>query len=56
MVQEQRHIRENVTDLGKKLDVMEHKPMRRAESLAEKAALVLLSALITYILTQVGLA
>jgi len=56
MVQEQRHIRENVTDLGRKLDVMEHRPIRRAESLAEKAALVLVSALITYVLTQVGLA
>ena len=53
MVQEQRHIRENVSELSEKLDTIEQKPLRRYE--AEKVLLVVASALITWVLARLGL-
>ena len=55
MVQEQRHIRENVSELSEKLDTMEQKPLRRYEAVAEKVLLVVVSALITWVLARLGL-
>ena len=55
MVQEQRHIRENVSELSEKLDTIEQKPLRRCESVAEKVLLVVVSALITWVLARLGL-
>lgn len=55
MVQEQRHIRENVSELSEKLDTMEQKPLRRYEAVAEKVLLVVASALITWVLARLGL-
>ena len=55
MVQEQRHIRENVSELSEKLDTMEQKPLRRYEAVAEKVLLVVVSALITWVRARLGL-
>ena len=55
MVQEQRHIRENVSELSEKLDTMEQKPLRRYEAVVEKVLLVVASALITWVLARLGL-
>ena len=55
MVQEQRHIRENVSELSEKLDTIEQKPLRRCEAVAEKVLLVVVSALITWLLARLGL-
>ena len=55
MVQEQRHIRENVSELSEKLDTIEQKPLRRYEAVAEKVLLVVASALITWVLARLGL-
>lgn len=40
---------------GKRLETLEQKPAKRWESIVEKAILVLVTALITYALTQLGL-
>lgn len=40
---------------GKRLEDLEKKPAKRWESIVEKAILVLVTALITYALTQLGL-
>lgn len=55
LVREQQRIREDLSSLSGKLDAMERRPLRRWEAVTEKILLVLASALVTYVLTQVGL-
>lgn len=55
LVREQQRIREDLGEVGRKLDAVEKRPMRRWEAVTEKLLLVLVSALATYVLTGVGL-
>ena len=62
MVKEQSHqteaierIEKNVEKLDNKVEVLEQKPAKRWEALAEKALLTLAAALIGYVLAQLGL-
>ncbi|MEG0778960.1 MAG: hypothetical protein RRY95_05160 [Oscillospiraceae bacterium] len=54
MVKEQQYIRETVDRLGEKLDSVEQRPLRRWEAVTEKILLVLVSACVTWVLTQLG--
>lgn len=45
----------DVQSLDGKVDAMERKPVRRWESLWDKLVLVVLSALVTFLLTRLGL-
>ena len=62
MVKEQGHqteaierIESNVQKLDGKVEVLEHKPAKRWESVVEKAILTVVGALVGYILVKVGL-
>lgn len=48
-------IKTNVAKLDSKVETIEQKPAKRWDSVVEKAILVVLTAIITYILSKVGL-
>lgn len=62
MVSEQKHqtsaiakIETNVAKLDAKVETIEQKPAKRWESVTEKAILMLVTAVLTYIFTKIGL-
>lgn len=62
MVKEQSHqteaidrIEKNVEKLDNKVEVLEHKPAKRWEGIVEKVILLVVAALVTYVLTKIGL-
>lgn len=62
MVKEQCHqteaidrIEKNVEKLDNKVEILEHKPAKRWESVVEKVILLVVAAVVTYVLTKIGL-
>lgn len=62
MVKEQSHqteaidrIEKNVEKLDEKVEVLEHKPAKRWESVVDKIIMTLVGAVLGYILVQIGL-
>ena len=62
MVQEQGHqteaidrIEKNVEKLDNKVEILEHKPAKRWDSLVDKVIMTLVGAILGYILVKVGL-
>ena len=62
MVKEQSHqteaierIEKNVEKLDGKVEVLEHKPSKRLDGIMEKVAITIISALIGFILAQIGI-
>lgn len=62
MLSEQKHqtsaiskIETNVAKLDSKVETIEQKPAKRWESVTEKAILMLVTAVLTYIFTKIGL-
>lgn len=62
MVKEQSHqteaidrIEKNVEKLDNKVEILEHKPAKRWESVVEKVILLVVAAVVTYVLTKIGL-
>ena len=62
MVKEQGHqteaidrIEKNVEKLDSKVEVLEHKPAKRWESVVDKAIMALVGGLVTYVLVRLGL-
>ena len=62
MVKEQVHqtesierIEKNVEKLDSKVEILEHKPVKRWESIAEKIILTIVGAVVGYLLVKVGL-
>lgn len=62
MVKEQGHqteaidrIEQNVEKLDKKVEVLEHKPAKRWESIVDKAIMTVVGAVVGYLLVKLGL-
>ena len=55
LVSEQRHLREELENLTKKVDVLEQKPGQRWETVVDKALLMAVGALVGFVLVQLGL-
>lgn len=55
IVVKQEQINKNVQKLDSKVESLESKPGKRYEAIIEKILLVVVSAIITYILTHIGL-
>ena len=55
LVSEQRHLREELENLTKKVDVLEQKPGQRWETVVDKVLLMAVGALVRFVLLQLGL-
>lgn len=54
LASEQKHLRENIDQMGGKIDALEKKPAKYWEKLVEKLITVAATAIVTFLLTQAG--
>ncbi len=56
LASEQKHLQENIDRMSGKIDAIEKKPAKYWEKVMEKAVTVLVTAVITFLLAQLGVA